>query len=186
MTASDLSAKEIERARQEAQSRGLQIEFSVCDMRRAHAHHGSGFDIVVSGDNSLPHLLTDDEISIALREIFACLAPGGGCVITVRDYEAEERGRNIVKPYGIRIEEGKRHLLFQVWDFDGECYDLAFFFVEENLVSGDVQTRVMRSRYYAISTGKLCSLMREAGFEDVRRIDGVFYQPVLVGTKPRG
>lgn len=185
VTASDLSAKEIERARQEAKSRNLQIDFSVCDMREAHAHHGTGFDVVISGDNSLPHLLTDDDLSLALGAMFACLAPGGGCVITVRDYDAEARGRNIVKPYGTRIENGKRHLLFQVWDFDGDCYDLAFFFVEESLVTGDVQTRVMRSRYYAISTEKLCALMRKAGFDDVRRIDGIFYQPVLVGTRPR-
>lgn len=184
VTASDLSGKEIDHARHEASRHGVQINLSVCDMRQAHTHHGTGFDIVISGDNSLPHLLTDDDISMALREMFSCLAPGGGCVITVRDYDTEARGRNIVKPYGTRIEDGKRHLLFQVWDFEGECYDLAFFFVEEDLTSGDVKTRVMRSKYYAISIDKLCSLMRKAGFEGVRRIDGIFYQPVLVGTRP--
>lgn len=184
VTASDLSEKEIERARQEARRNSVLIDFSVCDMRHANSHHGTGFDIVLSGDNSLPHLLTDEDLLLALREMFACLAPGGGTIITVRDYENEERGKNLVKPYGIRIENGKRYLLFQVWDFEGEHYDLAFFFVEENLVSGEVATRVMRSKYYAISTEKLCVLMRQAGFENVRRIDGVFYQPILVGTKP--
>jgi hypothetical protein len=42
----------------------------------------------------------------------------------------------------------------------------------------------MRSRYYAISTMRLCELMQEAGLKDVRRIDGAFFQPVLVGTRP--
>ncbi len=114
----------------------------------------------------------------------ACLAPGGGILITMRDYEAEPRGKNIVKPHGTRIENGKRYHLFQVWDFEGDHYDLAFFVVEENLVSGEVATRVMRSKYYAISTGKMCELMRVAEFQDVHRIDNAFYQPVLVGTKP--
>ena len=41
----------------------------------------------------------------------------------------------------------------------------------------------MRSRYYAISTTKLCDLMREVGFHNVRRIDEAFFQPVLVGTR---
>lgn len=41
----------------------------------------------------------------------------------------------------------------------------------------------MRSRYYAVSTGKLLALMQRAGFENVRRLDEVFYQPVLVGTR---
>jgi SAM-dependent methyltransferase len=184
VTASDLSAGGIERARHEAGSRGLTIPFSVCDVRQAHAHHGGGFDLVVSCDNALPHLLTDDELLAALGQMRACLAPGGGCAVTVRDYALEERGSNLVKPYGVRIENGKRYLLFQVWDFEGEHYDLAFFVVEEDLGTRKVRTHSMRSRYYAVSTDRLIELMHRAGFENVRRLDGVFYQPVLVGTRP--
>lgn len=183
VTASDLSAREVERAGQEASRRGATMALSVCDVRQAHAHHGSGFDVVISCDNSLPHLLTDHDLLVALKQMLACLSMGGGCIITVRDYEREERGKNLVKPYGVRTENGKRYLLFQVWDFEGEHYDLTFFFVEENLSTQEVKTHAMRSRYYAISTSRLCDLMREAGFQDVRRIDGVFYQPVLVGTR---
>lgn len=184
VTASDLSAREIERARYEVAQRGADITFSVCDMREADRHHGSGFDVVISADNSLPHLLDDTELLTALRAMHATLKPGGGCLITVRDYAREERGRNLVKPYGAREENGKRYVLFQVWDFEGDCYDLTFYFVEEDLHNRDVKTHAMRSRYYAVSTDRLCELMRQAGFDDVRRLDGVFYQPVLVGTRP--
>jgi hypothetical protein len=55
----------------------------------------------------------------------ACLSIGGGCIVTVRDHESEERGKNILKPYGVRVASEKRHLIFQVWDFNGEQYDLA-------------------------------------------------------------
>lgn len=183
VVASDISEKEIERAKQEARSRNVETSFSVCDMRSAHAHHGSGFDVVISVDNSLPHLLTDDEILLALRQMTACLSPGGGCLITVRDYEREERGRNLVKPYGTRVENGSRYLLFQVWDFEDDIYDLTFFFVEENLLTKEVKTHAMRSKYYAVSTARLSELMQEAGLANVRRLDGAFYQPVLLGTK---
>jgi len=74
-------------------------------------------------------------------------------------------------------------LLFQVWNFEGDHYDLAFFFVEEDTETGKVHTRVMRSKYYAISTGSICTLLQDAGFKKVRRIDDRFYQPVIVGTK---
>ena len=57
---------------------------------------------------------------------------GGGCIISVRDYETEERGRGLVKPYGVRTTNGFRYLLFQVWDFDGEHYDFTFYIIEEN------------------------------------------------------
>lgn len=115
--------------------------------------------------------------------MLACLAVGGGCIVTVRDYAREERGKNLVKPHGVRIEHGRRYLLFQVWDFDGDHYDLTFFVVAEDLSTGQVETHTMRSRYYAVSTDRLCELMRAAGFRDVRRIDDAFYQPVLVGTR---
>lgn len=183
VTASDLSAREIERAGDEAGRRGLDVALSVCDVRQAHVHHGSGFDVVVSCDNSLPHLLTDQDLLAAFREMLACLADGGGCIVTVRDYALEQRGKNLVKPCGVRVESGKRYLLFQVWDFDGDQYDLTFFFVQEDLSTGKVETHAMRTRYYAVSTDRLCELMREAGFRDVRRVDGAFYQPVLVGSK---
>jgi SAM-dependent methyltransferase len=183
VTASDLSAKEIERAISEAKQRGQVILFSVCDMRSAHAHHGGGFDIVISCDNSLPHLLSDEDILLALKEMFACLRPGGGCLLTVRDYDSEQRGRNLVKLYGVREENNKRYLVFQVWNFESDQYDLTMYFVEEDLSSKKVQTHAMRSRYYAIGTGKLLALMQAAGFQNVERLSEGFYQPVLVGTK---
>jgi hypothetical protein len=111
------------------------------------------------------------------------LRPGGGCLITVRDYEREERGKNLVKPYGVRELGGKRFVVFQVWDFEGEYYDFTLYIVEEDLSSKEVRTEAMRSRYYAIGITKLLLMMKEAGFQDVARIDQGLYQPVLVGTK---
>jgi 2-polyprenyl-3-methyl-5-hydroxy-6-metoxy-1,4-benzoquinol methylase len=180
---SDLSSAGIERAQREASSRRVEISFSVSDMRKAFNHHGNGFDVVISADNSVPHLLTNDEILLAFKQMHACLRPGGGCLITVRDYEVEERGRNIAKPYGVRLQDKKRYLLFQVWDFEADRYDLTFFFVEEDLQTRHVQTHALRSTYYAISIGKLRELLCEAGFTHVRRLDGAFYQPILIGTK---
>jgi SAM-dependent methyltransferase len=180
---SDLSTAEIERAKREASSRGVEVNFSVSDMREAFNHHGNGFDVVISADNAVPHLLTNDEILLAFKQMHACLRPGGGCLISVRDYEVEARGRNIVKPYGVRLEDKKRYMLFQVWDFEADRCDLTFFFVEEDLQTKHVQTHALRSTCYAISVGKLRELLCEAGFTHVRRLDGAFYQPVLIGTK---
>lgn len=181
---SDLSNKEVERARVEAEKRQLALELKVADMRHAHAVHGGGFDLLIACDNAMPHLLTDDDLLQAFQQFFACLKPGGGCLITVRDYAQEARGRNLVKHYGARMEDGKRYVLFQVWDFEDSHYDFSFFVVEEDLATGRTHTHVMRSRYYAVSTERLCALMEAAGFAQVQRLNGCFYQPVLVGSKP--
>lgn len=181
--ASDLSPKEIERAKEEARARGLNISFSVCDMREAYRHHQAQFDVVISCDNSIPHLLNDDEILKALKQIYACTRAGGGCLLTVRDYDKEARGAGIVKPYGVREDAGKRYLVFQVWDFEGEIYDLSMYFIEEDQQSSIANTHIMRSRYYALSPNRLMQLMEEAGYTSVTRLENQFFQPVLVGTR---
>lgn len=152
-------------------------------MRHAYTHHGNDFDVVISADNSVPHLLTEEAILAAMQQMYSCLKPGGGCIITVRDYDSEARGKNIAKPYGVRVEGNKRYLLFQIWDFEGVYCDIAFYFIEENLQTKEIKTHVMRSRYHAVSISTLMEMMTEAGFRDVGRLDNVFYQPIIIGTK---
>jgi SAM-dependent methyltransferase len=183
VAASDFSAGAVARATVEAQRRGVHIEFSVADMRAAHAHHQRQFDVVISADNSITHLLNDDDLLLALRQMHDCARPGGGVLLTVRDYDVEERGTGLVKPYGIREEGGKRYLIFQVWDFVGQVYDLAMYFVEDDQISDELVTHVMRTKYNAVGTDHLLDLMRRAGFAATERLDGRFYQPVLVGNR---
>jgi SAM-dependent methyltransferase len=182
ITASDLSPEEVERATIEAAQRDLKIGFSVADMRNAFSHHAREFDVVISCDNSVPHLLTDEDILCAFRQFFRCTRPGGGCLITVRDYEREDLSQQQIKPYGVREQDGIRWLLWQVWDPHGSTYDVTMYFVEDR-GEPDCRTHVFRSTYYAVGIPKLMNLMMEAGFADVRRVDNRFFQPVIIGTR---
>jgi len=182
VTASDLSPEAIARAEKEAAARNLSIAFSVADMRSAKEHHDAEFDVVLSADNSIPHLLSDDEILSAFRQFHACTRRGGGCIISVRDYEKEDLSRQQVKPYGIREDKGVRWLIWQVWDPQPPTYDVSMYFTEDQ-GGRECNTHVMRSTYYAIGTDRLQALMREAGFVDVQRVDGRFFQPLVIGTK---
>jgi hypothetical protein len=42
----------------------------------------------------------------------------------------------------------------------------------------------LRTSYLAVPVEQVAGLMRTVGFERVRRVDGRFFQPVLVGTRP--
>jgi SAM-dependent methyltransferase len=183
VTGSDLSAPAIARAKAEASRRSVAIDFSVCDMRAASEHHARQFDVVISADNSITHLLSEDDLLSGLRQIYDCTRPGGGCLLTVRDYDREPRGTGLIKPYGVREEAGQRYVLFQVWDFVGDIYDMAMYFIVDDRESPQLVTHVMRTTYNAIGTDTLLSLMRRASFSAVERLDGRFYQPVLVGTR---
>ncbi|MGH7927403.1 MAG: class I SAM-dependent methyltransferase [Candidatus Binatia bacterium] len=182
LTASDISPVAVARARVESARSHLKINFSVADMRVAHTHHANTFDVVLCADNSLPHLLTDDEILQALEQFFACTRAGGLCIISVRDYAALEKSGLQFKPYGVRVEGHVRYALFQVWEWHGSLYDMHFYIVRDDGTE-TCQTQVMRSTYYAISIAELMELMARAGFDKVQRLDDVFFQPVVVGIR---
>jgi len=184
LTASDLSPAAVDRAKQEAAARNLDIDFSVADMRQAFQHHASVFDVVMSCDNSVPHLLSDHDILSAFRQFHECTRPGGCCIISVRDYEKDDLSSQQIKPYGVREENGVRWLLWQVWDPcpDLSTHDITLYVVEDRGGS-QCTTHVMRSTYCAIGIPRLIALMAEAGFSDVRRLDDRFFQPLIVGRK---
>ena len=183
VTASDLSRAAVARARREATARHLELRCFVADMRHMAVSSQQQYDVVLACDNAVPHLLTDEDMLTAFQAWYTCVRPGGGCLITVRDYDREDRTGIQVKPYGLRIEGRTRYLLLQVWEFHGALYALALYCIEDR-GGRQAVTHVLRTTYYAIGTETLMALMRQAGFQDVRRLAARFFQPVLIGTKP--
>lgn len=183
VTGSDLSPVAARRAMAEAAQRGFTLPCVAADFR-ALAARSAGADVVIVCDNALPHLQTEAEIRTALGECFRCARPAGGCVISMRDYGVPPApGTAQVHPYGEREWQGRRYHLRQVWTWRGAGYDMALEIAPRES-AGDA-TVVLRTSYLAIPPARVAALMTAVGFEDVRRIDGQFVLPLLVGTRPR-
>lgn len=182
VTGSDLSPKQIERATEEAKLRDVEINFLVCDMRNICSHHAQKYDLLICCDNSIPHLLCDLDIRHAFKEFYRCLNLGGGCLITIRDYQKENRDGIQIKPYNIKIENNIKYIIFQTWEFQGDIYDLSMYCICDNQ-KDVVETKIFRSQYYAVSILKIVQLLKEVGFTNVRQIESNFYQPVIIATK---
>jgi SAM-dependent methyltransferase len=166
--ASDISARAVERARREATSFGIAIAFDVADMRKVADVVPGAFDIVLSCDNSLPHLLTDAGLLLALRNMRRKLTPGGLLVIGIRDYDAlaAERSR-FTQPY-FTGDPGNRAVVLQLWDWndDGSAYDLTLFLSRERATGWETTART--TRYRALRRDELARLLARAGFGDIR------------------
>ena len=185
VTASDLSPAAVERARLEARHRGLSLQLSVADMRSLYQHHGRTFDVVLSCDNSVPHLLSNEDILTAFRQFYQCTRPGGICLVSVRDYAAMNfSNRTQLHPYGVRDEGDVRYVLFQVWDLKPPLYDTTFYIIEHR-GNAPATVHATRATYYAVPIPVLLQLMKEAKFENVHCIEEVFFQPVIAGHKPK-
>jgi SAM-dependent methyltransferase len=150
VTASDLSSAAVERARREAAQRNLAIDFTVADMRRCAEVHGSGFDVVLSADNSIPHLLSDDAIRQAFDNFRQCIRPGGITILGVRAYLTEGRSSPQLVPYGFRSDGDDRYFVVQTRDGDGDFYDVAMYFIREGRGSRPATVISGSSRYYAV------------------------------------
>lgn len=189
VSASDLSPGAVARLGRELAARGLagRVTTAVRDLRTLAGVPDGSQAALLACDNSVPHLLSDAEILRAFRACRRCLAPGGAAVFSVRDYAALGRIDPDVRPYGLRRTAEGRFLAVQVWEWDGDCYDLRVYLTEDSTEGPDggaCRTRVLRSRYYAVAIPRLLELMREAGLVDVQRRDDVLFQPVLSGRSP--
>ncbi len=182
VTASDTSPAAIERFNGEVKARALQATSYVDDMRTLAQAKSGSVAAVIACDNSIPHLLSDAEILEAFRNFYRCLRPGGCVVISVRDYASIERHNPDVQPYGLRYDGDRRFLAVQVWEWEGDQYDLSMYLTSES-PRGVCKTRVLKSRYYAVPIQRLVQLLSEAGFGEVQRRDDVIFQPVLLGRR---
>jgi len=149
---------------------------------RALPVRSATFDVVLLCDNSLPHLDSEADIREALADCFRCVRPGGGCLLSMRDYKSPPpTGTVEVRPYGERLWAGRRYHLRQVWTWRGPRYDLSFEITPTD--GAEAGAIVLKTTYLAIPVEQVAGLMRTVGFDNVRRVDGRFFQPVLVGTR---
>ena len=185
VTASDLSPGEIEVAKQEALRYGVDIEFQIVDMRRVWDFYQKQFDIVIACDNSVPHLLNDDEILSAFKQFYQCTAAGGACLISVRDYAQLEKKHEQEQMYPRLVHQTAdgQVVIFDMWKFEGQFYEMTTYIVHDT-GNAEAKTQVLRGgKYYCVEISTLEELFRKAGFHDVITLRERFFQPLILARK---
>lgn len=184
VVASDFSDAAVRRAQHETHLRGLQVQFHVADMQNLSALPDSDFDAVVIGDNSLPHLLSDEEMYRALTSISAKLRPRGMLLATIRDYDHLLQTRPPVQGPSFYSGEAGRRIVHQVWDWDRDQYTVHLY------LTWDAGSRWIAkhyvSQYRAVKRESLSGFLELSGFEEVEWLMPqitTFYQPIVVTRK---
>jgi SAM-dependent methyltransferase len=182
VTATDISATSVERARKEAADAGVDIAFGSADFRMLERDVTGPFDVVVACDNSLPHLTTDEELSQAARSIHGMLRPGGLLIASTRDYEEALRAGTTGTPPRMFDDERGRRVVFQTWAWqpDGRTYTVHLFILRGDDGGWDVNE--YQTTYRAVLPAELSQILSEAGFGQVtwqRPADSGFYQPLV-------
>lgn len=184
--ATDLSPASVTRAEREARALGATLTTGVADMRTLDAQVPGRFDVVLSCDNAVPHLLTDADLDAAARSMAEKLVPGGVLLVSIRDYDALRVQRPRFDSERVIDSPEGRRILFQVWDWDGdgESYQVQQFI----LGSGDGGWRVAQhtTRYRALRRVELEAALTRVGFTDLlwhAPESSGFYQPILTARR---
>jgi glycine/sarcosine N-methyltransferase len=184
--ATDLSAEAIRRARREAKAFGAQVTFGIADFRDLEVRVPGTFEAVISCDNALPHLLADDDLLLAARNMAAKLEPKGLLLLSIRDYDQLVKDKpGATAPRVFDTPEGRR-IVFQVWDWahDGKMYQVHQFILTES--EGEWKTAHYATVYRALLRVELEGILSRAGFSDIRwhtPEESGYYQPIVTARR---
>jgi SAM-dependent methyltransferase len=186
VVASDLSPAAVARARDEAQSRGLDIDFCVSSMTSLAEIPAADFDVVAALDNALPHLSTP-ELLRAAQVMFLKLKPGGLFLASIRDYDSLAGPRPPIQQPSFFGEEGSRRIVHQVWDWDHEeddRYTLHLYLTAQSEHTWTTEHFV--SEYRCLLRKELTLALSTAGFRQIEwRMPAQtgYYQPIVLARR---
>lgn len=181
--ASDISPQALARAESEAKQAGVSVSFAIADMRSLSQTIAGQFDVVMALDNAIPHLLSDEDLHLAARELRAKTRAGGLLLASTCDYDSLLAERpQLTSVRIISTAEGIR-VVFQVWEWQEERYRMTQFFIVPQ--GPEWRMRSYTTSYRALRRETLTHALSQAGFAEVTWLmpaESGFYQPMVLAT----
>jgi 2-polyprenyl-3-methyl-5-hydroxy-6-metoxy-1,4-benzoquinol methylase len=182
----DVSLAAIKRAEKETKSFGVKVSFSIANILTLDRQVSGTFDIVISCDNSLPHLLTDSDLLTALKNTWSKLEPGGLFISSIRDYDQIVKDRpRFTAPREFDGEHGRR-IVFQTWEWleGARNYLFHLFILIEN--QGNWTVSQYTTQYRTLLRKELTEILYLSGYSDIHwlmPIESGYYQPIVIAHK---
>ncbi len=167
----DASPGMIALARQKAAATGLDVPFVVAgldDLQPANLDPATGFDAVLCLGNSLPHLLSQDDLVAGLRGMAGVLRPGGVVVLQNLNYDLrwQRQPRWFAAQGGVL--DGQEVLVWRFADYDAPAMRIAFHIALFRKSGVDWAVEVHTTPQRPLFRADLEAALAEAGFAAVR------------------
>jgi SAM-dependent methyltransferase len=159
----DASPRMIEKARANAVTCGVTVEFILGDFSNLSKRFSEGFDIITLLGDTISHLRSKLEVKKAFQEIYKCLNPGGLFVLQNRNYDYLVKNRiRFAPPTGSR-NGTEETLFFRLLDFNPKSIDFSIvtFHRHENRWDSIVRT----AEIFPYFKSDLEGLLKKVGFK---------------------
>lgn len=183
VTASDLSDGELKEAEKRAKGNGVQIDFKQADFCKLSDTFSEKFSVIIAMDNALPHMLTREDLRLAIASISNQTEAGGLFLASIRDYDdLLKRKPHCSTPYVHKTEKGQK-VSFQTWEWLGENYKFTQYIIDDE---GELKIGKFNCEYRAVTREELTAHLLACGFTKVEwkfPEETGFYQPIVIAKK---
>jgi len=162
VTGADVSPVMIALARQKAAADGLGVPFVVRDL--ANLQTATIYDAVLCLGNSLPHLLTQDDLVAALRGMAGVLRTGGALVLQNLNYDLRWQGQPRWFMAQGGVLDGQEVLVWRFADYDAPAGRIAFHIALFRKDAPNWKVEVHTTPHRPLFQADLLTGLAEAGF----------------------
>jgi ubiquinone/menaquinone biosynthesis C-methylase UbiE len=162
---SDISARMIERAQQNASREGAPTRFVHAGFGQLVRHVDESFGGLLCMGNSLPHVSDAQALRETLLDFSEVLRPGGVLIIQQRNFDQVWSEQQRFMPLETYSEDGEEWLFFRFYDFKDAT--IAFNMVIMRQDEGVWDYHVESTQLWPIFKDHLVEQLQSVGFDDI-------------------
>ena len=167
VTAVDLSAKMIDRARANAVVQNRAVRFSVAGFGELAARLDGPFDALLCLGNSLPHVRSIAHLGTTLVDFAAVLRPSGLLLIQIRNFDRVLGERQRWMPPLSHQEQGREWLFVRLYDWNADGTISFHVMTLQRQDEGEWTQQVSTTSLFPIVQATLFDALSNAGFTAV-------------------
>jgi glycine/sarcosine N-methyltransferase len=171
VTAVDPSGAMLRQARTRSRCRNVDVRFIQARFDELPARVSTKHDAVLVLGNSLCNLTSAEAIGQALCGIRRVCSSNGIVIIGIKDFETIGLERPRFRGPRFADVQGMRTILFEVWEYEDRHLMCSVFLVKGCIGSDTWHAWSAQTREYMLASDELQRLLKQAGFEEYRRLD---------------
>ena len=167
LAGADLSARMIERAQSHATAARAKVRWQAAGFGELRSQVGDGFDALLCLGNSLPHVLTADDLRMTLSDFAACLRPGGLLLIQNRNFDRVLAGRERWMQSQSHREGQQEWLFLRFYDFQPQGTLLFTVVTLHRDGAGEWEQREVSTQLWPQQQHEVTAALGAAGFDHI-------------------